>query len=135
MRKINLNDEHLPVEDKNLYERMQGHFISDKEKEFFEEMICKELYDFPVSTFDVFVHENNNEEKIFIQKQYNSEYVIGRFNDEETYNLLEDVPLPICLAELLVVDLFPLLDRHITVLEWLREKNYKCVRYDFPWED
>ena len=132
MRKLDLNDEHLPVEDKNLYERMQGHFVSDKEKEFFEEMICKEIYDYPVSTFDVFVHEDNNEEKLFIQKMYVAEYEIGVYPTKNTYHKLDYVPM--CLSELMVVDLFPLLGRHISVLEWLREKNYECVRYDFPWE-
>ena len=150
MRVIDLNNEYLPIEDKELYEKMQMHFVSDKEKEFFDEMICKELYDSPVSTFDVFVHEDNNEEKLFtsgdfrftykneeklfIQKMYNTEYEIGIYSDENnTYKTMDYVPL--CLAELVVTDLFPLLGRHITVLEWLREKNYECVRYDYPWEE
>lgn len=133
MREIDLNNEHLPVEDRNLYEKMRKHFVSEKEKEFFEEMICKEIYDYPVSSFDVFVHEDNNEEKLFIQKMYVSEYEIGIYPTEKNYRKLDYVP--ISLSELLEIDLSPLLGRHITVLEWLREKNYECVRYDYPWEE
>jgi len=132
MRRIDLHHEHLPKEDKDLYEQMQGNCISDKEKEFFDEMICKEIYDHPVSTFDVFVHEDSNMERLYIQKQYICEYVIGRFKDDGSYEGMDYVPT--CLAELMVTDLYPLLGRHISVLEWLREKNYECVRYDFPWE-
>lgn len=135
MRKIDLHNEQLPLTDKELYEKMQGNFVSEKEKEFFEQMICKEIYDYPVSTFDVFVHEDSNDERIFIQKMYISEYEIGKYREDGSYTLHYDQPFPLCLAELLDTDLFPLLDRHLTVLAWLREKNYECVRYDFPWED
>ncbi len=133
MRKIELNNGHLPIEDKELYLRMQGNFVSCKEKEFFEEMICKELYDFPCSTFDVIVPEEYNAERLFIQKMYNSEYQLGGYSDKDTYNTMDYIPCS--LSELLNISLSPLLGRNVTVLEWLREKNYECVRYDYPWEE
>jgi hypothetical protein len=133
MRKIDLNNEYLPVEDRKLYEKMNGHFVSEKERMFFDEMICKELYDCPMSVFDVIMSESDNEERIFIQKEYNSEYVIGRFLDEDKYTVIDNRPL--CLSELISTDLFTLLNTHITVLEWLRKRDFAGVRYDYPWED
>ena len=74
-----------------------------------------------------------HEERIFIQKEYNSEYVIGRFLDEDKYTVIDNRPL--CLSELISTDLFTLLNTHITVLEWLRKRDFAGVRYDYPWED
>ncbi len=132
MRKIDLNNEYLPIEDKELYKEINGHFFSEKERTFFEEMLCKEIYDCPMSTFDVIMSEKDNNERLFIQKEYNSEYAIGRFHNDDRYTVMEE--RPICLSELVNTDLFPLLDKHITVLEWLRERDYAGVRYDYPWE-
>ncbi len=133
MRKIDLNNEYLPVEDRELYEKMQGHFISDEEKTFFEELLCKELYECPMSTFDVIMHEDDNEDHLYVQKEYNSEYAVGRFFENGKRITLDEQPL--CLAELVEADLFPLLQRHVTVLEWLRARNYKGVNYNYSWED
>lgn len=132
MRVIDFDyNEYFPVEDRELFKRMQREYVSEKEKEFFEQMICKEIYDMPVSGFDVIMHENDNEDGLFIDKCYGSEYKIGRTFDGKTYRLSE---YPLNLSEAIACDLYELLGRHITILEWLRERDYKGVRYDYPWE-
>ena len=133
MRKIDFTNEFFPVKDRELYNKMQGQFLSEEEQTFFDEMVCKELYDCPISTFDVIMHEDDNDEHLYIQKEYNSEYVVGRFFENGKCVALDEHPL--CLAELVDTDLFPLLGRHITVLEWLRARTYCGINYNYPWED
>jgi len=132
MQIIDFNhNEQFPVDDKDLFERMQNSFVSDNEKHFFENMIRKEIYDFPASKFDTIMHETDNEDGIFIDKCYNSEYKVGR-KKEGMIQTLSDYPQN--LSELLVLDLYDLLNKHISVHEWLRQRDYQGVRYDYPWE-
>ncbi len=121
----------FPTEDKELYNIMRDQFVSEEEKIFFEQMLAKEIYDFPVSTFDVIMHEGDNEDGIYIEKHYHSEYKVAQVKDGKT----KQISLyPESLSGLLKLDMFELLGEHITVLEWLRKRNYLNVRYDYPWE-
>ena len=121
----------FPTDDKELYYYMQGQYVSEEEKDFFEQMLLKEIYDFPVSTFDVIMHEDDNEDGIYIEKHYHSEYKVAQVKDGKT----KQISLyPESLSGLLKLDLYELLGVHITVLEWLRKRNYSKVRYDYPWE-
>lgn len=132
IRELNFNHyDQFPSEDKELYNIMRDQFISEEEKEFFEQMLAKEIYDFPVSTFDVIMYEGDNEDGIYIEKHYHSEYKVAQVKDGKT----KQISLyPESLSGLLRLDMFELLEEHITVLEWLRKRNYLNVRYDYPWE-
>ena len=121
----------FPAEDKELYEKMQGQFASEEEKEFFEKILAKEIYDFPVSTFDVIMDEGDNEDGIYIEKHYHSEYKVAQVKDGKTRQISL---YPESLSDLLKLDMFELLGQHITVFDWLRKRNYSNVRYDYPWE-
>lgn len=131
-RELNFNHySQFPAEDKELYETMRDRYVSEEEKEFFKEMLAKEIYDFPVSSFDVIMHEGDNEDGIYIEKHYHSEYKVAQVKDGKTHQISL---YPESLSKLLKLDLFELLGTHITVLEWLRKRNYSNVRYDYPWE-
>jgi len=125
-------NEQLPVADKELYKSMKDKFVSDNERTFFENMIRKEIYDFPASSFDVIMHEKDNEDGLFIDKCYDSEYKVGRKTDGRTAVISV---LPQSLSELLQLDLYEVLNKHISVLDWLRQRDYSGVRYDYPWEE
>lgn len=131
-RELNFDQyDQFPTEDKELYNKMRDQFVSEDEKEFFEQMLAKEIYDFPVSTFDVIMHEGDNEDGIYIEKHYHSEYKVAQVKDGKA----KQISLyPESLSELLELDLFELLGNHLTVLDWLRKRNYSNVKYDYPWE-
>ena len=111
---------------------MKTQFISENEKQFFEKMILKEIYEYPVSTFDVIMSEEDNDDGLYIVKCYDSEYVIGK-NDGNVAERLSFVPQS--LKEALDIDLYPLIGVHKNLLHWLRARDYKGVNYDFEWEE
>lgn len=134
MRPIDFDyNDQLPAEDKSLFSKMRDKYASDNEMVFFETMIRKEIYEYPVSTFDVIMHQDDNEDNIFIDKCYCSEYRIGKTGEGGATTVLPDYPQS--LARLLSDDLFGLVGEHISVLEWLRRRDYRGIRYDYPWEE
>ena len=78
MNKKLLENYQLPIEDKELFERMRHESCSDNERIFFQKMEYKELYEYPISSFDVILSEFDNEEGIYFVKCYTSEYLIGK---------------------------------------------------------
>jgi len=70
-----LNEE-FPMCDKELYEEMQGHFLTAEEETFFDTIIYKELNEFAPS-FDVTMLEDDNADSIYIVRCYYAEYKIG----------------------------------------------------------
>lgn len=84
--KIIENDQ-LPIVDQELFKRMKVESTSENERLFFEKMEQKELYEFPVSSFDVILSERDNSDGIFIVKCYYNEYLIGKKMRMEQPNL------------------------------------------------
>lgn len=121
--------ENFPQCDRELLERMRKEYVSNNEKVFFETMVYKEIYQFTV-TFETILHENNNEEEVFIVRCYDSEYEMGRGNVGRWRPVKGHA---LSLSEALEYDMFYLLDRHVTLHEWLRERDYRGIRYD-KWE-
>jgi len=123
-----LNEE-FPMCDKELYEKMQGHFLMPEEETFFDTMIYKELNEFAPS-FDVIMLEDDNVDSIYIVRCYYAEYKIGcgkeGYRDSSEYAL--------SLKDALDVDMFKFLNKHISLLEWLRSINYSGLNYD-RWEE
>lgn len=130
-RRIIENDE-LPAIDQELFKRMRTESTSENERLFFERMEGKELREFPVSSFDVILSEHDNSDGIYIVKCYYSEYLIGK-RDADGDAKIDDVPSS--LSEAFATDLFPLIKEHITLLEWLRKRDYHGLRYDYEWEE
>lgn len=119
----------LVSEDKALFNSMVGHYQSDNEREFFEKLQYKQEYVFTVS-HDLILHEDNNEDGIYIVRCEYEEYIVGQEDVIEEQHVM-------FLAEALRLNLkeVGLLDRDITLLGWLRERDYKGVEYDHNYDD
>lgn len=132
MNKRELENNQLPVVDKELFDRMKLESCSNNERMFFEKMEYKELYEYPISSFDVILSELDNDEGIYSVKCYASEYLIGK-KTEETVKKLKDVPES--LNDALNEDLFALLGVHVTLWEWLKRRDFKAMNYNYDWEE
>lgn len=120
----------LVAEDKALFESMVGHYQSENEREFFEKQRYKQEY-VMTSSNDLLLHEDNNEDRIYIVRCWYEEYVVGG----ELYKRGEEHYMT--LAEALSANLkdIGVLDRDITLFQWLRERDYKGVEYDHNFDD
>lgn len=133
MKNIDFKDnEEIPLIDVELYKNLTSNPWSDKEKEFIENLIYKEIYEYPISKFDVIMREKDNADGIFIDKCYTSEYKIGRKRSGKTETLSI---YPQSLSEALSLDLYEILDEHIRLIDWLRRIDYCGINYDFKWEE
>lgn len=132
MNKKLLENDQIPIEDKELFERMRLKSCSDNERVFFEKMEYKELYEYPISSFDVILSELDNDEGIYFVKCYTSEYLIGR-KTKDSVKKLKNVPTS--LSEALNEDLFVLLGEHFTLWEWLRMRDFANLNYGYEWEE
>ena len=115
-------------EDIALFRRMEGNYQSEREREFFEKLKYKEENVLTVSN-DLLMSEYDNEDKIYIVREEYSEFVVGREDvvDEQHYMNLSET-LSANLRET------GLLDRDITLFQWLRERDYKGVMYDHNYD-
>lgn len=117
-------------EDKALFDSMIGHYQSANEREFFEKQRYKQENVITISN-DLLLHEDNNEDRIYIVRCWFDEYVIGgesyKHGEEHYMNLSE--ALNANLKEIGV------LDRDITLFQWLRERDYEGVEYDHNFDD
>lgn len=119
----------LALKDKALFESMVGHYQSDNEREFFENLRFKQENVFTVS-HDLILHEDNNEDGLYIVRCEYEEYIVGQEKVIEEQHVM-------FLAEALQMNLKEagLLDRDITLFDWLRERDYKGVEYDHNYDD
>ena len=122
--------EQVPDIDRELFIKMKTDSITKNERIFFEKMEYKELYEYPISLFDVILSENDNEQGLYFVKCYCCEYLIGINNSTVMFELS---CIPDSLSEALDTDLFPLLNKHITLLEWFRQRDYKGLNYNYKW--
>ncbi|MCF0183816.1 MAG: hypothetical protein HUK01_05725 [Bacteroidaceae bacterium] len=119
-------------EDIELFDRMVGNYVSEKEKLFFETQKHKQEY-VPTGMNDLVMHETSNPDHIYIVRVGFSEYIVGHginnHFDEELHTM--------CLAEALEANLGKLgyVSRDITLLEWLRERDYEGVEYYFNYDE
>lgn len=122
----------LVPRDEALFERMKGHYTSKKEIEFFERMRDKEEWVLTVSN-DLILYELDNPDHIYIVRCEFEEYIIGHSTeghyDEECHAM--------CLADALNVNLKELgfISDDITLLPWLRNRDYAGVQYDHNYDD
>lgn len=114
-------------EDKKLFESMKGHYQSVNEENFFKNMQFKQEYEC-TSLNDLIVSEYENEDEIYIVREYNEEYIVG--HGIETDGAQEEHVMN--LSEALALNLKDLgfLNRDVTLLQWLRECDYQVVNYE-----
>ena len=112
-------------EDERLFADMEGRYISENEKQFFEEMHYKQIYK-PVGCVDVIMDESSNEDNVYIDREGFGEYIIGRRCNGEHYQIHV-----MCLSEALNTNMTHLgLENSITLLEWLRMRDYNNISYN-----
>lgn len=116
-------------EDVALFDSMVGHYQSDNEREFFEKLRYKQENVFTVS-HDLILDEDNNEDGLYIVRCEYEEYIVGQEKViEEQHVMFLSEALQLNLKEV------GLLDRDITLFDWLRERDYKGVEYDHNYDD
>lgn len=106
---------------------MIGHYVSDKERTFFEKMRYKMEYEIAPSN-DLIMFEEDNEDHIYILRCVYEEIIIGhgiKGNYDEEFHVMT-------LSEALNANLKELgfLKSDITLLEWLRGRDYEGIRYN-----
>lgn len=114
-------------EDYKLFSDMEGHYYSENEKTFFEKMKNKMEYEFAPSN-DLIMFEEDNEDHIYIVRCIYEEIIVGhglKDDYDEEFHVMT-------LSEALHANLKQLgfLSRSITLLEWLRERDYEGIRYN-----
>ena len=120
------NNELWP-EDEELFKSMKGHYVSEREQEFFEKQEFKQRHILTVSN-DLVLSERHNEDHVYIVRCWFEEYVVGGDLTEEHFMNLSGA-LNANLKEC------GILDKDITLLQWLRERDYQGVEYDHNFDD
>lgn len=100
--------------------------ISQAEKFFFSQMEKKELGEFAPSA-DLLLSEHDNKDRLYLIRYNFDEYKIGKglVNERNVEGIHAD-----SLSELLDVDLFPFLGRHMSFLTWLRDNDFRGLNYN-----
>lgn len=118
----------VPAEDLILFAKMLREAISDNERSFFENLSIDEST-VPTICGQLYIHENDNDEGLFLIRRNGHEYELDNATVPEGveaggyYDSLSEV-LSVYLDEIHICD------EHITLLEWLRSRDYACVRYN-----
>ena len=114
-------------EDNKLFANFEGHYISENEKSFFEKMKYKMENEIAPSN-DLIMFEEDNEDHIYIVRCIYDEFIVGHgindHNDNEFHFMNLSEALNANLKEL------GFLNRDITLLNWLRERDYNGIRFN-----
>lgn len=130
----------LCQEDVNLFEKMKSCYISEEERSFFEKMKLKIEYECAPSG-DTLMRGVDNDDELYISRLDPDEFVMGKYTGE-----VEHVPAhgiweehdfhhyveyhAMNLAEALAHNLKDIIGRDVTLLDWLRERNYRGIEYN-----
>ena len=117
----------LIAEDASLFKDMEGKYVSNEEKEFFERMKFK-IESEPAPANDLIMSNRNNDDGIYIVRCYDYEFRIGCHVGEEYKKEFYAMDF----HDALYVNLREcgFIDENITLLEWLRKRNYNGVEYN-----
>ena len=126
MKKRNENWEYL-ADTPEEFDAAIKNAVSGNERIFFEKVRYKVLNETAASN-DVLMNEADNEDKLYLLRVGTDDFMIGRniTDPNEKSSPIENAGLFGALEE----DLYPYIGRHITLLEWLRGRDYKGIRYD-----
>lgn len=109
--------------DKQLFSQMEGNYISEEERVFFEQMKYKEQYDNETEQDNIMLPNVNDDNLLIYRNFYFWFYVIRIGWGKEAYEYDS-------LAEMLAAPLSNWGLGEGTVLDWLRRRNYEGVTYD-----
>lgn len=96
------------------------------EKIFFEKMRYKILHETAASN-DIIMHDSNNKDGIYILRVGTDNFQVGKILDGYMVGSCEEFS---GLFFFLTQDLDQFIHRHVTVGEWLRERDYSGISYD-----
>mgnify|MGYP004564177069 FL=1 len=108
---------------------MRGHYQSENEKTFFEQLQYKQENVFTTS-HELILSESNNADGLYIVRCEFEEYILGQESLIEEQHVMS-------LSEALNINLKTagLLDRDMTLLEWLRARDYSGVEYNHNYDE
>jgi hypothetical protein len=108
---------------------MEHEAISASERHFFQEMQSKML-DENAPWPETLVWERDNPDQLYLLRHGYEEFMLGRGTTREEWQAHEIHAMN--LSEVLAINLKEanLLPRDINLLQWLREQDFACVRYD-----
>lgn len=127
-------------EDIKLFEEMKEQYSSEEERLFFEKMKLKMEYECAPSGDDIMIGRDN-EDGMYICRLDLNEFVIGRYTGEvkhipahgfwlehESQHYVEYHAMN--LSEALSHNLKDIIGKDITLLDWLRKRNYCGIDYN-----
>ncbi len=123
-----MNTRHqLLEEDRLLFERMRNESITENEANFFKHLQYKQEYEVTALN-DLLVSEYENDDEIYLVRMNYEEYVIGHGIDTDGAQEVHVMSL----CEALSVNLKEqgFIERDLTLLQWLRERDYDIVNYE-----
>lgn len=113
-------------EDVKFFADMDGNYISQEEKKFFETLKYRQERDLTLCN-DPLIGAQSNEDKIFLLRLYYDEYIIGHYYDYGKWNEVHTMNL----YEVLNVNLNDIgCGKKMTLMEWLRNNNYRYINYE-----
>lgn len=101
--------------------------LTPNEKEFFEKLRFKELNETAASN-DVLMNEADNTEGLYILRVGSDGILIGRNISDPKEATTPEEYAGIFLA--LQQDISQFVGRHVTLLEWLRQRDFKGIKYN-----
>ena len=110
--------------DEQLFTSLVGKYQSENEAAFFRNMRFKQEYEVTLSN-DVILSETYNDDEIYLVRVEYDEYLVGKGSNKKNEALLMN------LSDALSFNLSTVgLGRAITLLDWLKERDYVGVKYN-----
>lgn len=119
----------LRKEDVTLFAKMATCYQSKEEQEFFEQLRYKQEHVLTVA-HDLILHEDNNEEGLYIVRCEYEEYIVGQKDVTEEIHTM-------CLFDALSINLkkAKLAPFDFTLLKWLQKRNFKGIEYNHNFDE
>lgn len=111
--------------DIQMFNAMEGNYISVEEENFFRNLRFKQESEITLAN-DLLLSEYDNPEKIYIVREIYDEYVVG-------VEGLEELEIHVMnLHEALAIKLedIGIIGTSLTLFEWLRRRNYHGIKYN-----
>lgn len=123
-----MHENKLWPQDEDLFSNSEKENISASEENFFHKMQTKML-DENAPWPETLVWENDNPDCLYLLRPGYDEFILGKGCSREEW--LQSEVHKMNLYDVLSTNLKEtnLLNRDITLLQWLREQDFSCVRY------
>lgn len=123
------HENELWPQDEALFSKVEKENLPISEKHFFQEM-QKKMLDENAPWPETLVWEHDNLDHLYLLRQGYDEFMLGKGTSREEW--LGSEIHTMNLSDVLSINLkeAKLLDQDITLLQWLKEHDFSCVRYD-----